>query len=121
MRLGTFHKKKRFYINKIKINFLSFYFVKINNQITEPAQVNSCLIIHDNNKLGDLIVLSSIYRELYSKGVKITILTNSKGGAFLSTIKIYLSSVLKNQPVSLKCLLYVSICEFTVRYCIRPL
>ncbi|HGG7269920.1 TPA: hypothetical protein ACNRWN_002444, partial [Escherichia coli] len=24
MRLGTFHKKKRFYINKIKINFLSF-------------------------------------------------------------------------------------------------
>ncbi|EPB9480578.1 TPA: hypothetical protein ACG5MT_002941, partial [Escherichia coli] len=22
MRLGTFHKKKRFYINKIKINFL---------------------------------------------------------------------------------------------------
>ncbi|HFM1086204.1 hypothetical protein, partial [Escherichia coli] len=21
MRLGTFHKKKRFYINKIKINF----------------------------------------------------------------------------------------------------
>ena len=111
MRLGTFHKKKRFYINKIKINFLSFLFrKKINNQITEPAQVNSCLIIHDNNKLGDLIVLSSIYRELYSKGVKITILTNSKGGAFLSNNKIYLSSVLKNQPVSLKCLLYVSIC-----------
>ncbi|HFK4306374.1 hypothetical protein ACNKFI_09075, partial [Escherichia coli] len=26
MRLGTFHKKKRFYINKIKINFLSFLF-----------------------------------------------------------------------------------------------
>ncbi|HFV8619986.1 TPA: hypothetical protein ACIAC2_003123, partial [Escherichia coli] len=28
MRLGTFHKKKRFYINKIKINFLSFLFRK---------------------------------------------------------------------------------------------
>ncbi|WP_233432055.1 hypothetical protein, partial [Escherichia marmotae] len=26
MRLGTFHKKKRFYINKIKINFLYFIF-----------------------------------------------------------------------------------------------
>ena len=111
MRLGTFHKKKRFYINKIKINFLSFLFRnKINNQITDPAQVKSCLIIHDNNKLGDLIVLSSIYRELYSKGVKITLLTNRKGGEFLSIIKIYLSSVLKNQPVFLKCLLYVSIC-----------
>ena len=85
MRLGTFHKKKRFYINKIKINFLSFLFRnKINNQITDPAQVKSCLIIHDNNKLGDLIVLSSIYRELYSKGVKITLLTNRKGGEFLS-------------------------------------
>ncbi|MCV5802546.1 lipopolysaccharide 1,2-N-acetylglucosaminetransferase, partial [Escherichia coli] len=59
MRLGTFHKKKRFYINKININFLSFLFRnKINNQITDPAQVKSCLIIHDNNKLGDLIVLS---------------------------------------------------------------
>ncbi|MXD28385.1 glycosyltransferase family 9 protein, partial [Escherichia coli] len=77
--------KKRFYINKIKINFLSFLFRnKINNQITDPAQVKSCLIIHDNNKLGDLIVLSSIYRELYSKGVKITLLTNRKGGEFLS-------------------------------------
>ncbi len=65
MRLGTFHKKKRFYINKIKINFLSFLFrKKINNQITEPAQVNTCLISHDNNKHGELIVLSSIYREL---------------------------------------------------------
>ncbi len=88
MRLGTFHKKKRFYINKIKINFLSFLFRnKINNQITDPAQVKSCLIIHDNNKLGDLIVLSSIYRELYSKGVKITLLTNRKGGEFLSNNK----------------------------------
>ena len=60
---------------------------KINNQITDPAQVKSCLIIHDNNKLGDLIVLSSIYRELYSKGVKITLLTNRKGGEFLSNNK----------------------------------
>ena len=36
---------------------------------------------------GDLIVLSSIYRELYSKGVKITLLTNRKGGEFLSNNK----------------------------------
>ena len=84
MRLATYHKKKRFYINKIKNNFLSFLFRnKINNQITDPAQVKSCLIIHDNNKLGDLIVLSSIYRELYSKGVKITLLTNRKKGEIL--------------------------------------
>ena len=38
MRLGSFHKKKRFYINKIKINFLSFLFRnKINNQIKNPV------------------------------------------------------------------------------------
>lgn len=105
MRLGTFHKKKRFYINKIKINFLSFLFrKKINNQITEPAQVNSCLIIHDNNKLGDLIVLSSIYRELYSKGVKITILTNSKGGAFLSNNKNIFEFCIKESTGFLKML-----------------
>ena len=105
MRLGTFHKKKRFYINKIKINFLSFLFrKKINNQITEPAQVNSCLIIHDNNKLGDLIVLSSIYRELYSKGVKITILTNSKGGAFLSNNKHIFEFCIKESTGFLKML-----------------
>ena len=120
MRLGTFHKKKRFYINKIKINFLSFLFrKKINNQITEPAQVNSCLIIHDNNKLGDLIVLSSIYRELYSKGVKITILTNSKGGAFLSNNKNIFEFCIKESTGFLKML---TLCAgFAVRYCIRPL
>lgn len=105
MRLGTFHKKKRFYINKIKINFLSFLFrKKINNQVTEPAQIKSCLIIHDNNKLGDLIVLSSIYRELYSKGVKITILTNRKGGEFLSNNKNIFEFCIKESTGSLKML-----------------
>lgn len=105
MRLGTFHKKKRFYINKIKINFLSFLFrKKINNQVTDLAQVKSCLIIHDNNKLGDLIVLSSIYRELYSKGVKITILTNRKGGEFLSNNKNIFGFCIKESTGFLKML-----------------
>ncbi|EFO0324338.1 lipopolysaccharide heptosyltransferase family protein, partial [Escherichia albertii] len=56
-------------------------------KITVPTQVKSCLIIHDNSKLGDLIVLSSIYREFYKKGVKITILTNKASGKFLSSNK----------------------------------
>lgn len=42
------------------------------------------MLIHDNNKLGDLIVLSSLYRELSNRGVKLSILTTETGKAFLS-------------------------------------
>lgn len=84
MGLGAFHKKKRQFINKVKVNFLSLFITT--NKKTPPAAENirTCLLVHDNNKLGDLIVLSSLYRELSQRGVKLSILTTAAGQEFLS-------------------------------------
>ncbi|EPK7283109.1 glycosyltransferase family 9 protein [Citrobacter farmeri] len=84
MGLGAFHKKKRYCINKVKINFLSFFFSRKKNDKINADNIKTCLLIHDNNKLGDLIVLSSLYRELSNRGVKLSILTTEMGKAFLS-------------------------------------
>lgn len=84
MRLGTFHKKRRFFINKIKINLLSLFLNKKRNEDVNSKNIHSCLLIHDNNKIGDLIVLSSLYRELEKRGVKLSVLTTVTGKAFLS-------------------------------------
>lgn len=84
MGLGAFHKKKKYYLNKIKINFLSLFFNQKKCIKTDIRDIQSCLLIHDNNKLGDLIVLSSLYRELHSRGVTLSILTTATGKAFLS-------------------------------------
>jgi len=80
MRLGTFHKKKKYLLNKIKVNFLSLF--KKQSNTTRP-EVKTCLLIHDNSKLGDLIVLSSLYRELTARGVKLSIVTTEAGKNFL--------------------------------------
>lgn len=48
------------------------------------SSVKTCLLIHDNNKLGDLIVLSSLYRELEVRGIKLSILTSEAGKEFLT-------------------------------------
>lgn len=84
MGLGAFHKKKRYCINKIKINFLSFFFSRKKSEKINADKIQTCLLIHDNNKLGDLIVLSSLYRELTNRGVQLSILTTEAGKAFLS-------------------------------------
>lgn len=83
MHLGTFHKKKKFYFNKLKINLLSLFVSKIKNREFFSGCIQSCLLIHDNNKIGDLIVLSSLYRELEKRNVKISVLTTAAGKAFL--------------------------------------
>lgn len=84
MGFGAFHKKKKYLINKIKINFLSLFCPVQKNIVINSSSLQSCLLIHDNNKLGDLIVLSSLYRELTNRGVKLSILTTASGQAFLS-------------------------------------
>lgn len=84
MGLGAFHKKKRYFFNKIKINALSFFFPQNTTPKINAPAIRSCLLIHDNNKLGDLIVLSSLYRELTTRGVKLSILTTAAGKDFLA-------------------------------------
>jgi len=83
MRLGTFHKKKKYLLNKIKVNFLSLFKKAKKSVGNIRPEVKTCLLIHDNNKLGDLIVLSSLYRELTARGVKLSILTTDAGKNFL--------------------------------------
>lgn len=83
MRLGTFHKKKRLLINKIKINFLSFLFNHKGVNLLPADSIKSCLLIHDNSKLGDLIVLSALYRALAERGIKLSIISCGVGHAFL--------------------------------------
>lgn len=83
MRLGTFHKKKRHIINKIKINFLSFLLRNNGAKSVEAENIKSCLLIHDNSKLGDLIVLSALYRALAEKNIKLYIISCGIGHAFL--------------------------------------
>ncbi|XTZ38270.1 glycosyltransferase family 9 protein [Salmonella enterica] len=83
MRLGTFHKKKKRLINLIKINLLSFFYKTKHRVSLENKIIRTCLLIHDNNKIGDLIVLSALYRALAQKGIKLYILTGNNGYAFL--------------------------------------
>jgi ADP-heptose:LPS heptosyltransferase len=83
MHFGTFHKKKRLLINKIKINSLSFLFKKKDTKKPEASAITSCLLIHDNSKLGDLIVLSALYRALAAKNIKLYIISCGIGHAFL--------------------------------------
>jgi len=83
MRLGTFHKKKKHLINKIKINFLSVFFKNRRGPDIDGRNIKSCLLIHDNSKIGDLIVLSALYRILARKGIALSILSCGTGHAFL--------------------------------------
>ena len=83
MRLGTFHKKKKHLINKIKINFLSVLFKNRRGADIDGKSIKSCLLIHDNSKIGDLIVLSALYRILARKGITLSILSCGTGHAFL--------------------------------------
>lgn len=83
MRFGTFHKKKRYLINKVKINILSFFLKNKNDTQINSETIRSCLLIHDNNKLGDLIVLSALYRALATRGIKLYIVSCSAGHVFL--------------------------------------
>lgn len=83
MRLGTFHKKKRLLINKIKINFLSFLFRRKVASDLPAGNIKSCLLIHDNSKLGDLIVLSALYRALAERNIELSIISCDVGHAFL--------------------------------------
>ena len=64
---------------------LSFFLNKKRNDGVNSKTIRSCLLIHDNNKIGDLIVLSSLYRELEKRGVKLSVLTTVTGRAFLSS------------------------------------
>lgn len=101
MGLGAFHKKKKYYLNKIKINFLSLLFYKNKHTKETTRDIQTCLLIHDNNKLGDLIVLSSLYRELTCRGVKLSILTTATGKAFLSgNTKIHQFYIKKSNTLS---------------------
>ncbi|WP_336220087.1 glycosyltransferase family 9 protein [Citrobacter amalonaticus] len=101
MGFGAFHKKKRYLINKIKINFLSLFFTKPKCIKANARTIQSCLLIHDNNKLGDLIVLSSLYRELANRGVKLSVLTTAPGQAFLSgNNKIHRFYIKKSNKIS---------------------
>jgi len=84
MRLGTFHKKKKHLINKIKINFLSLFLKNRRGPNIDSKNIKSCLLIHDNSKIGDLIVLSALYRILSRKGIALTILSCGSGHAFLN-------------------------------------
>lgn len=83
MRLGNVHKKKRYLLNKIKVNFLSLFPMRKRAVQDFNGNIESCLLIHDNNKLGDLIVLSSLYREFALRNVKLSILTTESGKALL--------------------------------------
>lgn len=83
MRLGTFHKKKKHLLNKIKINFLSLFFKNRRGGDVDGKTIKNCLLIHDNSKIGDLIVLSALYRILAKKGIKLSILSCGTGHAFL--------------------------------------
>lgn len=83
MRLGTFHKKKKHLINKIKINFLSLLLKNRRGPDVDSKSVKSCLLIHDNSKIGDLIVLSALYRILARKEIALSILSCGTGHAFL--------------------------------------
>ncbi|NUU67648.1 glycosyltransferase family 9 protein [Enterobacteriaceae bacterium BIT-l23] len=84
MRLGHFHKKKRAFLNRLKINAVSFFFSHKEKEVWKPGDsIKSCIIVHNNKKLGDLIVLSSLYRELHKLGIKLYILTDPAGYAFL--------------------------------------
>lgn len=83
MRLGTFHKKKKHLINKIRINFLAVFFKNRRGPDIDGKNIKSCLLIHDNSKIGDLIVLSALYRILAKKGIKLSILSCGTGHAFL--------------------------------------
>ncbi|WP_342323053.1 glycosyltransferase family 9 protein [Kosakonia sp. BYX6] len=85
MRLGKFHKKKRYLINLIKINILSFLFKNKLGSSIDGASIKSCLLIHDNNKIGDLIILSALYRILAAKNIELSILSCSTGHDFLKS------------------------------------
>ncbi|WLI78139.1 glycosyltransferase family 9 protein [Kosakonia sp. H02] len=85
MRLGTFHKKKKYLINLIKINILSFLFKNKHDPFIDGATVKNCLLIHDNSKIGDLIVLSALYRILANKNIKLSIVSCGAGHAFLKS------------------------------------
>lgn len=85
MRLGTFHKKKKYYLNKVKLNFLSIFNFGKNKLKPDTKLIRSCLLIHDNQKFGDLIVMSSLYREFCQRGIEISILTTASGREFLES------------------------------------
>lgn len=85
MRLGTFHKKKKKLINLIKINFLSFFFKNRYNSSFTASELNTCLLIHDNEKIGDLIVLSALYRMLAEKQVKLYVMSAGTAHDFLKS------------------------------------
>lgn len=84
MSFGTFHKGKKRLINKIKINILSFFIRRKNPCKDVQKKIRTCLLIHDNNKIGDLIVLSGLYRELSKRNVELYVITNHTGNALLN-------------------------------------
>lgn len=85
MRLGTFHKKKRKIINTIKINFLSVFFKNKYNVGVNGKIIKSCLLIHDNNKIGDLIVLSALYRILAERNISLYVVSTGTGHDFFKS------------------------------------
>ncbi|BDH44009.1 lipopolysaccharide 1,2-N-acetylglucosaminetransferase [Salmonella enterica subsp. enterica serovar Choleraesuis] len=83
MRLGIFHRKKKVILNKIKIYLSGFLFLYRKVVRPLPEKIEKIVVIHNNKKLGDLIVFSSIYRELKSRNIHLTIITDPRSALFL--------------------------------------
>lgn len=83
MGLGAFHKKKKFILNKFKLIVVGCFFRRHKKE--KPKNIKKCLLIHNNKKLGDIIVISSVFRELNKAGISLSILTDSHSADFLKT------------------------------------
>lgn len=85
MRFGVFHKKKKNFLNRLKIYLVGIlFFYRKREKVQCFKSAKSVVIIHNNKKLGDLIVFSAAFREFKTRAIEITVITDPQSALFLA-------------------------------------
>lgn len=77
MKLGSFHRRKKAFIKDFKIFMMMVLFFRFKKRNFETSEIKNILIMRDNNKLGDMIIFTPLFRECHRLGLEVSVVTGA--------------------------------------------
>lgn len=75
VKLGSFHRRKKVFIKDFKIFMMMVLFFRFKKTVFETKKIKNILIMRDNNKLGDMIIFTPLFRECHRLGLDVSVVT----------------------------------------------
>ncbi|WP_391528196.1 glycosyltransferase family 9 protein [Photorhabdus akhurstii] len=74
-KLRELNRKRNYFLKSLKFNFLKLFVDKIRRDNFISSDIKKVLFLRDDDKIGDMIVSTPVFRELNKKGIKLHVLS----------------------------------------------